>query len=494
MDTILTFDIGTSACKVCLWDARGTLLTSADGSYPTHHPQPDWAEQDPEDWWRASVIATRRCLANQEVGRIAVLGLSSQREGVVPMGADGRPLARCIIWMDRRCRDQAVRLGEEFGVHFLHHHTGLPPDPNYTACKLLWLREHQPEILERTTTFLQARDYIYYRLTGAEVTDLTLASRTMMLDLRRQAWWPEIFHRVGVRPDQFPPVFRSTEAPYTLSRSAGEALGLPPGIPIALGAGDRPCEGVGIGLFAERMIDSTGTASNICMVINQLPDDLGRAPCSVHATPGRWLLELGITSSGSLMRWFRELLGLSPEGIATLEREAGLSPRGARNLLLFPFFMGARSVRWNADARGLLLGLSLGHTRGDIARAIMEGVGYETRACLEGLRALTQEPAEVVAMGGGARSRLWLQIKADILDVPVLLPRYTEAASLGAALLAARAADLIDDLDATGREWNPIRETVAPDPEAVKFYDGRRGLFEDAYNALVPLFPRLHVP
>ncbi|MBI2163477.1 MAG: xylulokinase [candidate division NC10 bacterium] len=493
-ETILTFDIGTSACKVCLWDARGTLLASADEAYPTHHPQPDWAEQHPEDWWRAAVAAAKRCLATGDPGRIAVLGLSSQREGVVLMGRDGRPLAPCIIWMDRRCRDQAVRLGEEFGVPFLHHHTGLPPDPNYTACKLLWLREHQPELLDRAARFFQTRDYVYHRLTGAEVTDYTLASRTMMFDLRRHAWWPDIFRRVGVRPDQFPPIHRSDEAPYRLSRPAAEALGLPDGIPVSLGAGDRACEGVGGGVFGHRVMDSTGTASNISMTIDRLPENLGRAPCSIHATPGRWLLELGITTSASVMRWFRELLDLPPEGVATLEHEAAASPRGARNLLAAPFFMGARSVRWNPDARGLILGLSLGHTRGDIARAIMEGVGYEARACLEGLRSLALGPGEVVAMGGAARSDLWILIKADILAVPILRPRYTEAASLGAALLAARSVDLIDDLDATAREWNPIQQTIAPDPEAVEFYAGRRALYEDVYRALTPLFPRLHAP
>jgi xylulokinase len=242
------------------------------------------------------------------------------------------------------------------------------------------------------------------------------------------------------------------------------------------------------------MIDSVGTASNICMATDRLPDDLGRVPCSVHASPGRWLLELGITTSGSLMRWFRELLHLDPAEIITLEQEAEESPRGARDLLVFPCFMGARSVRWNADARGLVLGLSLGHTRGDIARAMMEGVGYETRSCLEGLRAIGIQPGEVIAMGGGARSDLWVKIKADILALPVLRPRYTETASIGAALLAARSVDLIDDMDVTARQWNPIQDTIEPDPEAVGFYEGRLALYEDLYRSLVPLFPRLHAP
>jgi xylulokinase len=479
---------------VCLWDTRGTLLSSGDEAYPIHHPQPDWAEQDPEDWWRAAVAAAGRCLAGQDPRRIAVLGLSSQREGVVPLGRDGTPLGRCIIWMDRRCRDEAALLTQEFGSSFLHHHTGLSPDPNYTACKLLWIREHRPDLIDRTATFLQPRDYIYYRLTGELVTDYTLASRTMMLDLRRHAWRAEIFSRIGVRQDQFPRIHRSTEAPYRLSRSAAGSLGLPAGIPVSLGAGDRACEAVGIGLFGRRMIDSVGTASNICMATDRLPEDLGRVSCSVHAIPGRWLFELGITTSGSLMRWFRELVGLSPAEMATLERDAGESPRGARNLLVFPCFMGARSVRWNADARGLVLGLSLGHARGDIGRAMMEGVGYETRSCLDGLRAIGMEPGEVIAMGGGARSDLWVRIKADILALPVLRPRHVETASIGAALLAARSVDLIDDVDVIARQWNPIEETVAPDPESVRFYEGRRALYEDVYAALLPLFPRLHAP
>ncbi len=492
--TILTFDLGTSACKVCLWDLQGNLLASADEGYPIHHPRPDWAEQDPADWWRAAVAAGRRCLTGRIVSGLAAIGLSSQREGVVPLDAAGLPLGRCVIWMDRRCRDQAVRLGEEFGIPFLHHHTGLAPDPNYTACKLLWFREHQPELLERAARFLQPRDFLYYRLTGVPVTDYTLASRTMMFDLRRERWWPDIFRRVGIREEQFPPLHRSVEAPYRLSGEAAAALGLPAGIPVALGGGDRACEAVGAGLSGGRAVDSTGTATQISMVTDHLPENLGRVPCGIHAIPGRFLFELGITTTASAMRWLRELTGLSPEEMPLLEREAAASPRGARGLIMFPFLMGARSVRWNPDARGLLLGLSLGHTRGDIARALMEGVGYEAGVCVEGLHAVGLAPTEVVVIGGGARSDLWVRIKADILGIPLLRPRHTEAASLGAALLAARAVGLIDNPEASAREWNPVSEAVAPDPDAVRFYEGRRLLFEDAYRALVPVFPRLHIP
>jgi len=491
MDTLLTFDLGTTGCKVCLWDSAGALLASADQGYPIHHPQPDWAEQDSADWWQAAVTAARRCLEGQEGGRVAAIGLSSQREGVVPLGRDGRPLGRCIIWMDRRCREQSIRLGEEFGIPFLHRHTGMAPDPNYTACKLLWFRERQPGLLAETACFLQPRDFLHYRLTGELATDYTLACRTMMFDLRREAWWPAMFERVGVRTEQFPPLHRSTDTPFGLSAEAAGLLGLPAGVPVALGGGDRACEGVGAGLAGDRVCDSTGTATQLSMVADRLPDDLGRVPCGLHALPGRYLFELGVTTTASAMRWLRSLAGLGPGQTFLLDQDAAESPPGARGLLVFPFFMGARSTRWNPDARGMILGLSLGHTRGDIARALMEGVGCEVGTCLDGLRQIGAVPGELLVIGGGAKSDIWAQIKADILGTPVCRPRYTEAASLGAAVLAAVGVGLAADPVATARAWNPPVRRFTPNPETAALYRERRRLFDDVYAALLPHYARL---
>jgi xylulokinase len=227
------------------------------------------------------------------------------------------------------------------------------------------------------------------------------------------------------------------------------------------------------------------------MVTERLPENLGRVPVGMHALPDRYLFELGVTTTASALRWLRELLGLGPEAMPALEAEVAASRPGADGLLMFPFLMGARSTRWNPDARGLLLGFSLGHKRGDIARALMEGVAFEIATCLAGLRDIGMQPREVVLMGGGARSAVWNQIKADVLGLPLLRPRYTEAASLGAAILAARAVGLIDNPEAAAAEWNPPLEIIAPRPEVAPLYAGRRALFDDVYQALVPLFPRL---
>jgi xylulokinase len=228
------------------------------------------------------------------------------------------------------------------------------------------------------------------------------------------------------------------------------------------------------------------------MVAQHLPDNLGRVPCGIHAVAGHYLFELGVTTTASALRWLRDLVGLGPEQTVILNREAIESPPGARGLLVFPFFMGARSTRWNPDARGLIMGLGLGHTRGDIARALMEGVGFEVATCLDGLRDIGIVPGELMVIGGGAKSDIWAQIKADVLAMPVSRPRYTEAASLGAAILAAAAVGLVGDPVAAARAWNPPVETFTPNPDAVVVYRERRRLFDDVYAALRPLYPRLH--
>jgi xylulokinase len=489
---ILTLDLGTSSCKASLWNASGALLAAADESYPTHHPHPDWAEQHAEDWWRAACGAAHRCLAQHPGGEkgIAAIGLSSQREGVVPVARDGRALGPCIIWMDRRSRGETETLVAEFGPARLHDVTGMIPDPTFTATKLLWLKTHAPEALG-AAAFLQPRDYLYFRLTGALLTDYTLASRTMMFDIRARTWWMPMLDRLGVRQEQLPPLYASTEAPFRLEWEGASALGLPPGVPVAVGAGDRPCEVLGAAVAGKRVMESTGTATNVSMVIQAVPSVLEISPCSIHALPGRWLLEMGIITTASVLRWFRELAGLPPEGMETLEAEAAKSPPGARGLVALPFFMGARSVRLNPDARGALIGLSLGHGRGDIARAIMEGVAFEVGACLRGLQGMGHAVEEVRVLGGGARSDLWCQIKADVLGLSLARLRHTEAASVGAALLAGAAIGLVTDPEAAAEAWNPVQVTFTPRSEAHRAYAAPARLFEDCYGALAPLFGRV---
>jgi xylulokinase len=490
-DAILTLDLGTTACKAAVFDLRAQPLAGAAVEYPTAHPRPGWAEQDPQDWWVAATTASRRALDAAGSVRVVAVGLSSQREGVVPVDEAGTALGPCIIWMDRRAAAEAAALGERLGEQ-LRARTGLRADPTFTASRLLWLRRHQPDLWGRVRYFLQPRDFLYHRLTGVVATDPTLASRTLLWDLRRGAWWPEAVEAVGADLSRFPPVYPSSAAPGTVRASAADAVGVPAGVPVALGAGDRACEALGLGVEGARAMVSTGTTTNVSVARPEVPAALGQGVlCSAHCVPGQYLLEAGLGASGAILRWLRDRVLAGRLDYAALDALAQDSPPGAQGLLLLPFFAGARAPRWNPSARGVWFGLSLSHGLGDLARSILEGVAYEVRACLEEFAGLGVSVDVLVAAGGAARSGLWREITAHVTGRPVALPAHTEAASVGAMLLAARAVGAISDVVAAARAANPVVGTASPDPSQVALYQRGYALYAALYAAVAPLYPRL---
>lgn len=432
--TILAIDIGTTACKAVLTGPDGSVAGMGQAEYPTHHPRPLWAEQDPEDWWHAAVEATRAALhaAGGRPFEVAAIGLSSQRETVALADAAGRPLARAISWMDRRGAEQVHRLVDKLGFEAIHRHTGMVPDAAFTLAKLLWLAEHEPELLGRARWLLQPRDFVAHRLTGQFITDPSLASRTMMWEAEAGRWWEPAFDELGIRPERFPPVVSSHAVIGRLSPAAASALGLPAGIPVVAGGGDRCCEALGVGLTLGQAMESTGTTSNLSVVVASLPERRDpRLAYTAHVLPGHWLAEQGLNATGAILRWLRQLAYSAEhrqarqEGHDVYERmtaEAAEVPPGAEGLLLFPYFMGARAPRWQPTARGAVVGLTLQHGRAHLVRAAMEGVAFELRACHRVLEEAGLAPREVVAMGGGAKSRLWLEIKAAVLGVPLSVP------------------------------------------------------------------------
>ncbi|MDR7402749.1 MAG: FGGY family carbohydrate kinase [Armatimonadota bacterium] len=488
-DAVLTLDLGTTACKATWFDLDGRPLAAASAEYPTRHPRPGWAEQDPEEWWTAAVAAARRAREAAGAVRTVAVGLSSQREGVVPVDDRGTPLGPCIIWMDRRATAEARVLAERFGDE-LRERTGLRADPTFTACRLLWLRRHQPELYSRTRYFLQPRDFLYHRLTGTPVTDPSLASRTLLFDIRRLTWWPEMAEAVGVDLSRFPPLYPSSSAPGALQPPAASALGLTPGTPVAVGAGDRACEALGLGLAGETAMVSTGTTTNVSVAVPQVPEVLGPGVlCSAHCLPGQYLLEQGLGASGAILRWLRDRILAGRLDYPALDALAQDSPPGARGLLLLPFFAGARAPRWNPAARGVWFGLTLSHDLGDLVRSVLEGVAYEVRACLEELHRIGVAVTTLVSAGGAARSALWREITADVTARPVAVPVQTEAASLGAMLLAAAAVGAAADPLAAAQQANPAVVTVRPQASRAARYERSYRLYAAVYAAVAPLFP-----
>lgn len=493
--TILTLDVGTTACKAVLFDLDGSVAAAGEAEYPTSYPGPARAEQDPEDWWRAAVQAARRALDSAPgVDRrtVAAVGLSSQRETVALVDTSGRPLGPAISWMDRRGAEEIAELARQMGFENLHRRTGMVPDATFTLAKLLWLRRNDPDALRRAAWLLQPRDFLAARLTGEFITDPSLASRTMLWDVQAGSWWEEGLQRAGVRASQLPRVVPSHAVVGGLTPQAAGALNLPSGIPVVAGGGDRCCEALGAGLVPGEAMESTGTASNLSVVVAGLPETRDpRLAYTAHVLAGQWLVEQGLNATGALLRWLRDLAYGGPAETGAYEQmaeEASRVPPGADGLLVAPFFMGARSPRWQASARGEVGGLTLQHGRAHLARAVMEGVAFELRACLEVLAQAGLSVSQVVAMGGGARNRLWLQIKAAVLGLPYCTIRTELAASLGAMALAARATGLVDDPAQAVRRWNPRGERLQPDPSLQEAYRPVIERYERWVRAVLALY------
>lgn len=471
-----------------MFSRSGELRAQTRVEYETRYPAPGWAEQDADAWWEAVVASARQLPAHLRLA-CAAIGLSSHRGGVVPVDGGGRPLAPCIIWMDRRSVAETDALVGTFGREQIHRITGLIPDTEPSASKLLWLRAHSPDVFRAARWYLQPRDYLYARLTGSPATDRTLASRTMLFDIWRGQWWSDACAFVGVAPDSFPPVYASSAAPHRMDGEAGDALGLRVDIPVALGAGDRPCEVLGSGAGHGWAMVSTGTTTNLSMPVRGAPPATDpRVICSPHAVDGMTVLEQGMAASGAALRWVRDRLLGGRQTFSRLDAIAAGVPPGADGLLFLPFMMGARATRWNPDARGVWFGLRVAHGTGALVRSVLEGVAFELRACLDVLAGMDVRVEGLLAVGGGARSDLWNQIFADVTGREVRVPRQTDAASLGAMLLAARAIGETADLEGAARAINPPARHFTPDPAAVSTYRNLYPRYNDLYEALGPVF------
>ncbi len=494
MEKILTIDIGTTACKVIVFDLEGNILAKANREYPTYTPQIEWAEQDPLDWWNEAVEGIKEVAQAAGADGIVAIGLSSQRETVVPIDREGNVLSRAISWMDRRSRLEAEEISREFGKSTIHKITGLIPDSTFTATKLLWLKKHQPEILQKAHVFLQPKEFIGYMLTGEAATDHSLASRTMMFDINKRQWWEDIFEFVGVKTSQFPRLCYADEIIGYLKEDVAKILGLKSGIPVVSGGGDRPLEALGAGIVGSRVMESTGTATNVSMSSNKVPENLDpRVVCSCHVIRDHYLIEQGITTSGTILRWIRDNFyrGEKEKGenvYELIDNEAESSSPGANGVVLLPFFMGSRSTRWNPDAKGVLFGLTLTHSRADVARAVLEGISYEIRACIEILESMGLRAESIVSMGGGAKSRVWSRIKADILGKKVVVEKVQEAASKGAMLLASYAIGARESLIEEKRE---VLFEYQPDSKNHEIYNRVYEIYNQLYSSVSSLYPKL---
>jgi xylulokinase len=471
-DAVLGVDVGTTAVKAAVVAADGLVLGEASVEYPTRYVRPGWVEQDPEDWWRAACGAIRSALAGRQVAAVCV---SAQAPTLLPADENGRPLRPALIWMDRRAEAECARLREALGEEVVLRVTGNRIDPYFVAPKLLWFREHEPQLFARARVYLQATGYLVQRLTGELTLDREHASLLSLRDLAAETWSEPLLEAVGVTPELFPRLVRGDEVVGAVTTRAAEATGLAAGTRVTGGTVDGAAAALEAGALDEgQAAEMTGTSTVLI-----LPSDRPRSePAFVamrHAARDRWLLLGAMVASGGSLRWLRDLLG----GESFDELTAEAEPPG--DVVFLPYMMGERSPIWDSDARGVFLGLTLATRRGALVRAVLEGAAFALRHNVEVAAAAGIAVAELRSVGGGARSKLWSQIKADVLGVPVLLPETLLGAPFGDAALACVAAGLHADVGGLVGTIG-IRERFEPGERGR--YDILYGVYRRAYEAL----------
>ncbi len=483
MAYILAHDLGTSADKASLFDESGALLASHSEGYDVSYPRPGWAEQSPDDWWRAVCSATRVLLARTGVApqAIAAVTFSGQMMGVVALDEARRPLRPAIIWADQRATEEAALVAERCGEDEVYRRTGHRISPAYSAAKILWIRRHQPDVFARARYFVMAKDYAVMRLTDRVVTDHSDASGSNLFDLEVQAWCADFLDALELDVACLPPLVSSSAVVGEVTRAAAEETGLMPGTPVVIGGGDGACATVGAGSVDEGDAYCVlGTSSWIAFTTSRpLLDPERRTFTFHHLLPRRYIPMGTMQSAGGAREWLVRAMGeASDEAIARVEP-------GCRGLIFLPYLIGERSPWWNPRARAAFVGLTMSHGPAEMHRAVLEGVAFNLKLILNALSA--HRPLGTLRLiGGGARSTVWKRILADVLGVPLEVPELlAEATSWGAAVAGGVGAGLYDDW-AIARAQTRIAEVVEPDLTNVARYAEMCASFTQIYHALEP--------
>lgn len=500
---ILAHDLGTSGNKASLYREDGTLTESVVVEYPTFYPFPGAVEQDPRDWWKAVCNSTKQLLSKSGIsGRdVAVVSFSAQMMGCLLIGQDGMPLRNMLIWADNRAVREEEQMLLKIGAKKGYEITGHRISASYSAAKLLWIRDNEPEIYKNSFKMLHVKDYIIYRLTGKIVTDYSDASGTNLFDIRGKKWSSELLSAFDIPEELLPELHPSTDVAGFITQEAALATNLLQGTPVVIGGGDGSCACVGAGVVSEgNAYNVLGSSSWISSAEKEpVFDDEMRTFNWVHLDPALYTPCGTMQAAGYSYSWYRntlceeekekaKLLGVSAYDL--INEEAKKSVPGSGGLIYLPYLLGERSPRWNPDARGAFLGLSVTSTKGDMSRALLEGVGYNLKVILDILQ--KQRPIEELMMiGGGAKSRLWLQILADIWQKRLLVPKHLEeATSMGAAVCAGVGVGIFNDFRIV-RKLNPTEQVIEPNPDHQAVYEKLYRIFNDCYEALVPSYRSL---
>ncbi len=498
MSVFLGIDIGTSGTKTLAIDAAGRILASATQTYPLHHPKPLWSEQDPDDWWKATIATVRRAVeaAKLKPADVKAIGLSGQMHGSVFLDKNNKVIRRAILWNDQRTAAECAEIERRAGGRAaLIRMVANPASTGFTAPKILWLRNHEPKNFEKTKKVLLPKDEIRRRLTGEFATEVSDASGMLLLDVSQRAWSADLLSKLDLDSALLARCYESEEVTGKLTSIAAAELGLSTDCLVVGGAGDCAAGAVGNGIVTKGVLStSLGTSGVVFVHSDEMKlDPEGRVHTFCHAVRGKWhMMGVNLSAGGSL-QWFRNALCETASADAKkkkvdvygiLDSEAAAAPCGSDGLFFLPYLSGERTPHADPDARGCFIGLTLSHGRGHLVRSILEGVTYSMRDSLSIFESLEVPIKRIRASGGGARSPLWRQIQADCFGYKVATINSEEGAAYGVALLAAVGAGEYKNIaEACGATIRVVGET-APNRAAKKVYDAGFPIYQQLYRSL----------
>ena len=501
---IIGLDLGTTALKCAAYTQEGHLVATTTREYSLLTPVADVVEVHPSTYWAEFTSAIRDLLTHPEVdaSRVVALGISAQGETLLPLRADGSPARNAIVWLDNRAVEESAELANRFDEEHFYDVTGQPSMlPTWPAAKILWISRHEPAVFEATAKFLLIEDYFIWRMTGEYVSEGSLLTSTCYWDFRTRGWWPEMLDVLGIDASRLPSIVEPATAVGTLLPAVARDLGLPETMVVCTGALDQACGAIGAGAVGPGSFsENTGAAVALCAALpGPRLDPERRMPCHYHGVPGTYMFHT-FTSGGMVLRWFRDEFGdaersvsgsLGVDAYDLLTAEAARVAPGSEGLVVIPHLQGAMAPENNANARGAIVGLSLRHGRAQVARAVLESVAFVVRRNIEVLEDLGLVIPEVRALGGGARSRLWKQIEADVTGRPVVTTTQPDAATLGAAILAGVGTGRFTSAAEAAAEMVQIADTFEPQAANVELYGESYGTYLETYDALCPVFDTL---
>ncbi len=482
-------DLGTSAVKLLLMNENGKIQNIVSKEYPLYFPHPGWSEQNPEDWWKAVVEGIQELTAECDKSQIAGLSFGGQMHGLVILDQEDHVIRPAILWNDGRTSKETNFLNEEIGREKLSEYTANIAFAGFTAPKILWVKNNEPDNFAKIAKIMLPKDYLAYKMTGNHCTDVSDASGMLVFDVKNRCWSKEMMNICGISEDQLAHIYESYETVGTLTDEAAKELGLPNSVKVAAGAGDNAAAAVGTGTVGDGNCNiSLGTSGTVFISSKNFGVDKFNALHSFAHADGTYHLMGCMLSAASCNKWWMDdIIGTTDYA----EEQAAIAKLGQNPVFFLPYLMGERSPHNDPDARGTFIGMSMDTSRADMTQAVLEGVAFALRDSLEVAKSLGINIERTKICGGGAKSPLWKKIIANVLNIKVDVIETEEGPSYGGAILAAVACGEFADVKEAADQLIRITDTVEPEPELAAAYDKKYKVFAKLYPQIKSLFPLL---